>query len=88
MNKTSTHETGSENTLHPRNLTPEHLHFQLGSVEHGIDILKVREICGFESSRHLFNAPVYVSGMLNIRDVSALAGTAGPLSASTTTRHL
>lgn len=47
----------------------EYLSFQLGSVEYGIDILKVQEIRGFETSTRMFNAPPYVLGVLNMRGV-------------------
>lgn len=47
----------------------ECLTFSLGSVEYGIDILKVQEIRGYEAPTALPNAPEHVKGVLNLRGV-------------------
>jgi purine-binding chemotaxis protein CheW len=69
MENTRTNETGSANSVQAQKTTSEYLSFQLGSVEYGIDILKVQEIRGFETSTRLFNAPPYVLGVLNMRGI-------------------
>lgn len=45
----------------------ECLSFQLGTVEYGIDILKVQEIRGYEQPTRLANAPAFIKGVLNLR---------------------
>jgi len=35
----------------------EYLSFRLGAEEYGIEILKVQEICGYEASTRMVNAP-------------------------------
>jgi len=62
MENTSTYDTGSANPRPAEQATREYLSFQLGSVEYGIDILKVQEIRGFETSTRMFNAPALCSG--------------------------
>jgi purine-binding chemotaxis protein CheW len=47
----------------------EYLSFRLGAEEYGIDILKVQEIRGFETSTRMVNAPRHVLGVLNLRGV-------------------
>jgi len=69
MENTRTNETGSANSTQAPKPASEYLSFQLGSVEYGIDILKVQEIRGFETSTRLFNAPPYVLGVLNMRGI-------------------
>ena len=69
MDNTATYQTGSTNPTHTPEPTSEYLSFQLGSVEYGIDILKVQEIRGFETSTRMFNAPAYVLGVLNMRGI-------------------
>ena len=69
MDNTATYQTGSTNPTHIPEPTSEYLSFQLGSVEYGIDILKVQEIRGFETSTRMFNAPAYVLGVLNMRGI-------------------
>lgn len=69
MENTHTNETGSANSTQTPKPASEYLSFQLGSVEYGIDILKVQEIRGFETSTRLFNALPYVLGVLNMRGI-------------------
>ena len=69
MENTSTYDTGSANPRPAEQATREYLSFQLGSVEYGIDILKVQEIRGFETSTRMVNAPPYVLGVLNMRGI-------------------
>lgn len=47
----------------------EFLSFTLGGVEYGIDILKVREIRGYDSGAvtPVANAPAHVKGIINLR---------------------
>jgi purine-binding chemotaxis protein CheW len=47
----------------------EYLTFRLGGEEYGIDILKVQEIRGYESSTKIANAPSFIKGVLNLRGV-------------------
>lgn len=49
--------------------TKEFLSFRLGTEEYGIDILKVQEIRGYETSTRMANAPDYIKGVLNLRGV-------------------
>ncbi|BDT66814.1 chemotaxis protein CheW [Comamonadaceae bacterium OS-1] len=50
-------------------LPNEYLLFRLGSVEYGIDILKVQEIRGYEQPTRIANAPDYLKGVLHLRGV-------------------
>lgn len=45
----------------------EFLTFTLGGEIYGVDILKVREIRGWEKIRELPDTPVYVKGVLDLR---------------------
>lgn len=45
----------------------EYLTFSLGDEQYGVDILKVKEIRGWESLRELHNVPDYVKGVLDFR---------------------
>ena len=45
----------------------EFLTFTLGDEQYGVDILKVKEIRGWEALRELHDAPAYVSGVLDFR---------------------
>ncbi len=45
----------------------EFLTFTLGSEIYGVDILKVREIRGWEKIRELHDTPDYVKGVLDLR---------------------
>lgn len=69
MEYTAANHPGSENLAQAQQPVSEYLSFQLGSVEYGIDILKVQEIRGFEPSTRMFNAPPYVLGVLNMRGI-------------------
>ncbi|MDH5392536.1 MAG: chemotaxis protein CheW [Gammaproteobacteria bacterium] len=48
-------------------LGDEYLTFQLADEEYGVDILKVRELRGWESVTRIPNSPSYVKGVLNLR---------------------
>ena len=65
----NTQDKGSLNPTSSDKAPREYLSFQLGSVEYGIDILKVQEIRGFETSTRMVNAPPYVLGVLNMRGI-------------------
>ncbi|HEX4909993.1 MAG TPA: chemotaxis protein CheW [Permianibacter sp.] len=45
----------------------EILTFTLGNEEYGIDILKVQEIRGYETTTHIANAPPFIKGVINLR---------------------
>jgi purine-binding chemotaxis protein CheW len=47
----------------------EFLGFTLGQEEYGIDILKVREIRGYEAVTRIANAPDFIKGVVNLRGV-------------------
>ena len=47
----------------------EFLTFRLGAVAYGIDILKVREIRGYEAPTPIAGAPEFMKGVLNLRGV-------------------
>lgn len=47
----------------------EYLAFRLGNEEYGIDILTVQEIRGYEISTQVANAPYFMKGFLNWRDI-------------------
>jgi purine-binding chemotaxis protein CheW len=47
----------------------EFLGFTLGQEEYGIDILKVREIRGYEAVTRIANAPSFIKGVINLRGV-------------------
>ena len=52
-----------------RGTTSEYLSFQLGTVEYGIDILKVQEIRSYTQPTHIANAPDELLGVINLRGV-------------------
>jgi purine-binding chemotaxis protein CheW len=45
----------------------EYMTFTLGAEGYGVEILRVREIRGWESVTRIPNAPPYVKGVLNLR---------------------
>jgi len=45
----------------------EFLTFTLGAEEYGIDILKVKEIRGYDAVTRIANAPDYIKGVINLR---------------------
>lgn len=47
--------------------TSQYLTFILGGEEYGVDILKVREIRGWESATNIPNTPEFVLGVINLR---------------------
>jgi len=53
--------------LLPHSSSMEFLTFTLGSENYGVDILKVREIRGWEKIRELHDTPEYVKGVLDLR---------------------
>ena len=47
----------------------EFLTFKLGSESYGIEILKVKEIRGYEAPTPIANAPAFIKGVVNLRGV-------------------
>ena len=47
----------------------ELLTFTLGSEEHGIDILKVQEIRGYDAVTTIANSPEFIKGVINLRGI-------------------
>ena len=47
----------------------EYLSFSLGEEQYGVDILKVKEIRGWETLREMHNVPEYIKGVLDFRGV-------------------
>ena len=47
----------------------EYLTFTLGEEQYGVDILKVKEIRGWETLRELHDVPDYIKGVLDFRGV-------------------
>ena len=47
----------------------EYLTFTLGEEQYGVDILKVKEIRGWETLREIHDVPDYVKGVLDFRGV-------------------
>jgi len=45
----------------------QHLTFQLGEEEYGIEILKVQEIRGYAGVTPIPNTPTYIRGVMNLR---------------------
>ncbi len=45
----------------------EFLTFRLGGESYGVEILKVREIRGYETPTAIANAPAFVKGVINLR---------------------
>jgi purine-binding chemotaxis protein CheW len=45
----------------------EFLTFQLGSESYAVDIMKVREIRGYEPVTRIANSPSFIKGVLNLR---------------------
>lgn len=64
-------ETATETGTQPvaKDLPREYLAFRLGNEEYGIDILTVQEIRGYEISTQVANAPYFMKGFLNWRDI-------------------
>jgi purine-binding chemotaxis protein CheW len=50
-----------------KSLSGQYLSFSLGEEDYGIDILKVKEIRGWEDVRPLPDTPDYVKGVLDLR---------------------
>lgn len=67
MNAEAVKETGKPAA--DSNLPREYLAFWLGNEEYGIDILTVQEIRGYEISTQVANAPLFLKGFLNWRDI-------------------
>jgi purine-binding chemotaxis protein CheW len=57
--------TDKQTQSHSSNM--EFLTFTLGRENYGVDILKVREIRGWEEIRELHDTPDYVKGVLDLR---------------------
>lgn len=45
----------------------DYLTFTLGSEHYGLDILKVKEIRGYDSVTKIANAPEFIKGVINLR---------------------
>lgn len=45
----------------------EYLTFSLGDKQYGVDILKVKEIRGWEALREMHDVPAYIKGVLDFR---------------------
>jgi len=45
----------------------EFLTFTLGEEEYGIDILRVKEIRGYDAVTRIANAPAFIKGVINLR---------------------
>ncbi|MEN8177997.1 MAG: chemotaxis protein CheW [Pseudomonadota bacterium] len=57
----------SDTLTNSQNQSSEYLTFRLGDEDYGVDILRVREIRGWESVTRIPNSPEYVKGVLNLR---------------------
>lgn len=51
----------------PHNAIEQFLTFQLAGEAYGVEILKVREIRGWENVRIIPNTPIFLKGLLNLR---------------------
>ncbi|APV51378.1 chemotaxis protein CheW [Betaproteobacteria bacterium GR16-43] len=47
--------------------TNEFLTFTLGEEEYGIDILRVKEIRGYDAVTRIANSPAFIKGVINLR---------------------
>jgi len=47
----------------------EYLTFRMGTVEYGIDILKVQEIRGYENPTRIVGTPDFIKGVVDLRGV-------------------
>jgi len=56
-----------ENEESSKSGTGQYLSFNLGGEDYGVDILKVREIKGWEEVRQLPDTPEYIKGVLDLR---------------------
>lgn len=54
-------------TRPPNPVSAEFLTFTLGHEEYGIEILKVREIKGYEAVTRIANTPASIKGVINLR---------------------
>lgn len=59
----------NQTTSHSSNASQEFLVFTLGDEQYGIDILKVREIRGYENVTTIANTPDFIKGVINLRGV-------------------
>ncbi|MCE0555881.1 MULTISPECIES: chemotaxis protein CheW [unclassified Motilimonas] len=62
MNNQPTVAPASQDTV-----SLEYLTFTLGDEHYGLDIMKVREIRGYEPVTKIANAPAFIKGVLNLR---------------------
>lgn len=60
-------EQENDNSLLKADQGDEYLTFHLADEEYGVDILRVREIRGWENVTRIPNSPEYVKGVLNLR---------------------
>ncbi len=59
--------SNNQGTNHSEDIRQEYLTFSLGAEQYGVDILKVKEIRGWEPLRELHDAPAYIKGVLDFR---------------------
>ncbi len=57
------------NDQHQEGDSEEYLTFSLGDEQYGVDILKVKEIRGWEVLREMHDVPDYIKGVLDFRGV-------------------
>ena len=57
----------STETMNSVDMSGQYLSFTLGNEDYAIDILKVREIKGWEAVRPLPDTPHYIKGVLDLR---------------------
>ena len=61
--------SSDQKTDHQQNSSEEYLTFSLGDEQYGVDILKVKEIRGWENLREMHDVPEYIKGVLDFRGV-------------------
>ncbi|MDH5570273.1 MAG: chemotaxis protein CheW [Gammaproteobacteria bacterium] len=68
MNATAAVENSEQHdAYHLKEDGDEYLTFRLANEEYGVDILRVREIRGWENVTRIPNSPDFVKGVLNLR---------------------
>ncbi len=67
MNMPTATRTAQSKIQHAPSRSGKYLTFRLGAEEHGIPILKVREIIGLLSITRMPEAPAYMRGIVNLR---------------------
>ena len=75
MSTLATHDSQASQARNPAGAMTQQarrrevLSFTLGAEEYGIDILKVREIRGYEQPTRIANVPLFMKGVVNLRGV-------------------